>query len=83
VDPSDDRSYARAPEVDDLVRIRRSLNEAGARYVLIGGFAVIAHGGARTTRDIECCLTMPSTKLRTRTFADMRWSAWPTRFSRP
>ena len=53
MDPSDDRSYARAPEVDDLVRICRSLNEAGARYVLIGGFAVIAHGGARTTRDID------------------------------
>jgi Nucleotidyl transferase AbiEii toxin, Type IV TA system len=53
VDHSNDRSYARAPEVDDLIRICRSLNEAGARYVLIGGFAVIAHGGARTTRDID------------------------------
>ena len=53
MDPSDDRSYARAPEVDDLVRLCRSLNESGARYVLIGGFAVIAHGGARTTRDID------------------------------
>ena len=53
MDPSNDRAYARAPEVDDLVRICRSLNEAGARYVLIGGFAVIAHGGARTTGDID------------------------------
>jgi len=53
VDPANDRAYARAPEVDDLVRICRSLNEAGARYVLIGGFAVIAHGGGRTTRDID------------------------------
>ncbi len=31
---------------------RGSLNDAGARYVLIGGFAVIAHGGGRTTKDI-------------------------------
>ena len=53
MDPANDRAYARAPEVDDLVRICRSLNEAGARYVLIGGFAVIAHGGGRTTRDID------------------------------
>jgi hypothetical protein len=49
----DDRAHARAPQVDDLLRICRSLNEAGARYILIGGFAVIAHGGARTTGDID------------------------------
>lgn len=53
MDPANDRAYARAPELDDLVRICRSLNEAGARYVLIGGFAVIAHGGGRTTIDID------------------------------
>jgi predicted nucleotidyltransferase len=35
------------------VRICHALNEAGARYILIGGFAVIAHGGARTTKDID------------------------------
>jgi predicted nucleotidyltransferase len=29
------------------------LNQAGARYVLIGGFAVIARGGVRTTKDID------------------------------
>ena len=32
--------------------ICRALNEAAARYLLIGGFAVIAHGGVRTTKDI-------------------------------
>ncbi|MBI2217591.1 MAG: nucleotidyltransferase [Candidatus Rokubacteria bacterium] len=53
MDAANDRPYARAPQVEDLVRICRSLNESGARYVLIGGFAVIAHGGARTTRDID------------------------------
>jgi hypothetical protein len=31
---------------EDLVRICRALNDAGVCYVLIGGFAVIAHGGA-------------------------------------
>jgi hypothetical protein len=42
----DERSgeWSRAPELEDLRRICRSLNDAGARYLLIGGFAVIAHG---------------------------------------
>ena len=29
------------------------MNEHGVRYVLIGGFAVIAYGAGRTTRDID------------------------------
>lgn len=51
-DEHDDR-YARAPEPDDVVRLCRALNEKGARYLLIGGFAVIAHGGGRFTKDID------------------------------
>jgi hypothetical protein len=43
----------RPPTVDDIRRICRALDEAGARYVLIGGFAVILHGGLRTTKDID------------------------------
>jgi hypothetical protein len=46
VDDPDDGSYARAPEPADVIRICRALNEASARYVLIGGFAVIAHGSS-------------------------------------
>jgi hypothetical protein len=53
VDDAHDGSYAREPQLDDLVRLARALNEHQARYVLIGGFAVIAHGGARTTKDID------------------------------
>jgi hypothetical protein len=53
VDDPDDRAYARAPEPADLVRICRALNDARARYLLIGGFAVIAHGAARFTKDID------------------------------
>ena len=49
----DDPPYARAPEPDDLARICRALNDAGARYVLIGGFALVAHGAARFTKDID------------------------------
>lgn len=50
---SDDAANARAPEPEDLARLCRSLNAAGARYVLIGGFAVIAHGAGRFTKDID------------------------------
>jgi predicted nucleotidyltransferase len=53
VDDAHDGPYAREPQIEDLVRICRALNDAGARYILIGGFAVIAHGGARTTKDID------------------------------
>jgi hypothetical protein len=53
VDDPHDGPYAREPQIEDLARICRALNEAGARYILIGGFAVIAHGGGRTTKDID------------------------------
>ena len=53
MDDSHDGAYAREPQVEDLARICRALNDAGARYVLIGGFAVIVRGGARTTKDID------------------------------
>jgi hypothetical protein len=53
VDDAHGGDYAREPQVEDVVRICRALNDANARYVLIGGFAVIAHGGARTTKDID------------------------------
>jgi hypothetical protein len=53
VDDSSDARYSRAPEPADVVRICRALNEAGARYLLIGGFAVIAHGAGRLTKDID------------------------------
>ncbi|MGA2543431.1 MAG: hypothetical protein ABSG78_17920 [Verrucomicrobiota bacterium] len=43
----------RAPTVDDLLFLCRLLNEAGAEYVVIGGWAVIQHGYGRTTADID------------------------------
>lgn len=52
VDQGDD-GYARAPEPEDVVRICRALNEAGALYLLIGGFAVVAHGAGRFTKDVD------------------------------
>jgi len=53
VDAGDDSPYVRVPEAADLARIGQALNAAGARYLLIGGFAVIAHGLGRPTKDID------------------------------
>lgn len=53
MDDRDDPQYARAPEPADLVRLCEALNAARARYLLIGGFAVIAHGATRFTKDID------------------------------
>jgi predicted nucleotidyltransferase len=39
--------------VTGLGRILKDLNEAGIRYVLIGGIALIRHGVVRATRDVE------------------------------
>ncbi len=53
MDDRDDRAYARQPRPEDLARVCRALNDARARYILIGGFAVIAHGLVRPTKDID------------------------------
>jgi Nucleotidyl transferase AbiEii toxin, Type IV TA system len=53
MDPSLDGEISRAPTTADLGRICAALNASGARYVVIGGFAVITHGFARTTKDID------------------------------
>lgn len=53
MDDQCDASYSRAPEPQDLTRLCQALNDAGARYVLIGGFAVMAHGAGRFTKDID------------------------------
>ena len=53
MDSDADVPEVRAPTLEDVRRICKALDEAGARYVLIGGFAVILHGGERTTKDID------------------------------
>lgn len=43
----------RTPGAADLVSICRQLNEAGAKYVVVGGFAIIQAGFPRLTEDID------------------------------
>ena len=44
---------SRPPTVEDLVKLCRSLNSAGAKYIVIGGMAVIQAGFVRATADID------------------------------
>ena len=53
MDVGEDREYSRQPRPEDLTKICAALNREGARYILIGGFAVIARGLERPTKDID------------------------------
>lgn len=44
---------SRPPRVEDLVQLCRRLNAEGARYLVIGGFAMILHGYTRGTMDVD------------------------------
>lgn len=46
----------RIPKEDDLIALCRALNERPARYLIVGGFAVIHHGYLRATEDIDLLL---------------------------
>jgi len=44
--------FSRPATLEDLKLLLRSLNEHGAEYLLIGGYALAAHGYQRATTDI-------------------------------
>jgi hypothetical protein len=44
---------ARAATIEDLKSLVRSLEANGVEYLLIGGFALAAHGYQRATTDID------------------------------
>lgn len=64
MDDEDNRGYSRAPELEDLVTLCRALNAEGARYILIGGFAVILHGYVRATKDIDLLVDASDENIR-------------------
>lgn len=44
---------SRPPQEEDLVNLCRELNRRGARYLVVGGLAIIAAGLPRTTADVD------------------------------
>lgn len=53
MDDQKNGEYSRTPVFEDLISLCKSLNKEGAGYIVIGGFAVILHGFARGTKDID------------------------------
>lgn len=51
--PQEGELTSRPPLGEDLVALCRELNRLGARYVVVGGFAIIQAGYPRTTGDID------------------------------
>ena len=51
--PPAEELTTRMPEEADLVTLCRKLNELEARYIVIGGFAIMVAGFARTTGDVD------------------------------
>ncbi|MEQ1661146.1 MAG: nucleotidyl transferase AbiEii/AbiGii toxin family protein [Thiobacillus sp.] len=45
--------FSRPASLDDLKQLLAALNQAGAQYLLIGGYALAAHGYHRATTDID------------------------------
>lgn len=43
----------RPATLEDVKLLIKALNEAGAEYILIGGYALYAHGYHRATEDID------------------------------
>jgi hypothetical protein len=52
-EPQAGELVSRAPTEDDLAALCRQLNSLGARYMIIGGFAIMYAGYSRTTGDID------------------------------
>jgi predicted nucleotidyltransferase len=52
--------FSRAATLEDLKSLIRSLNAEGADYLLIGGYALFAHGYHRATTDID--LLVPASR---------------------
>jgi hypothetical protein len=48
-----DEALTRDPDFNDIASICRDLNAVGAKYVLVGGFAIILHGYPRFTSDVD------------------------------
>ena len=51
--PPDSELESREPTLEDLRDLCRELNQRGARYVVIGGFAIRAAGYNRRTMDVD------------------------------
>jgi hypothetical protein len=53
-DPEEiEQPVPRTPSMEDLVELCRILNKSDAKYLVIGGFAIISSGYLRVTQDLD------------------------------
>jgi predicted nucleotidyltransferase len=52
-DPETGELIPRPPTKEDIIALCRELQSRGCRYVIVGGFAIIQAGLARTTGDVD------------------------------
>ena len=74
VDPNDGPPpQSRPPRLSDLVSLCRSLNREGARYIVVGGMAMVQAGFVRATEDIDLLVdaTSDNTARIRRALADL------------
>jgi len=60
--------YSRPATLEDLKKVIQSLNEKGAKYILIGGYALFSHGYHRATEDID--LLVPESSASSKAIID-------------
>ena len=48
-----DADYTRPASWEDVISLTRLLNRHGVRYILVGGYALAAHGYVRMTEDVD------------------------------
>lgn len=59
--------------MQNLAELTRRLIEAEVEFVLVGGFAALAHGAMRSTRDVDICCRFSNANLMRiqKAFADL------------
>ncbi len=65
-------------EARSVESILRALNEAGVRYLIAGGLAVVAHGYVRFTKDIDVVLSLDESNVRSAMSAFAKLGYRPT-----
>jgi len=50
--------------VDTIINVTRALNDAGVRFIVCGGQAVIAHGYVRLTADLDIAIHLQPDSIR-------------------
>jgi len=58
-----DQQQDQEPDMLDAAGLLRRLNEQQVEYVLVGGLAMIAHGSAYTTSDLDICYRRSPTNI--------------------